>query len=147
LGLETVRTDSLVSLSRLVKGYKYQQMHWLGRRFNKADLPLFEPALVTYEGGAQTIVTPPVVELTGGKHILVQGNTRALQCLKQGISELRCVVVRRVGVALPAQQRIALRHVLVGGRTLSTKERYGQDIDKDFRQIEWATHHPEETLV
>jgi predicted acylesterase/phospholipase RssA len=147
VGLETVETHSLVSLSKIVKGYKFQQIHSLAERFRRADLPLFQPALAQYPGKGETIVTPPVAEFTGGRYILVQGNTRAVYCLKRGITNVRCIVLRNVGVPLPGKQRIELRHVLIGGRTLTTKDRYGQDIDRDYRQIEWATHHPDETLI
>ncbi len=102
---------------------------------------------VRYTDQLSTLVTPPVVEFSGGRFILVQGNTRALYCHRNGIDELRCVVVRDHKAPLPSTQRIELSDVLIGGRTISTVDRYGGDIDKDYRNIEWATHNPGETLL
>ena len=36
--------------------------------------------------------------------------------------------------------------MLIGDRTLTVHDRYGADIDRDYRQIELASHHPEVTL-
>jgi hypothetical protein len=147
MSMETVPIERLISLSKLVRGYKYQQISALYRLFSQSELQLFEPAQVSYGHGLETIVTPPVVEKSGDHFILVQGTTRALYCHKRGVSQIRCLVVNGPSAPLPAQLRVPLLRVLIGGRTLTTRDRYGQDIDKDYRRIEFATHHPKETLV
>lgn len=146
LSMETVPIDSMLSLTKLVRGYKFKQIGQLFDLFQTAKLKPFDTAEVNYGADLGTFVTPPVVEHTGGRHILIQGNTRALYCYKNAIPDMRCIVVRNPGAALPSSQRIELKDVLIGGRTISTADRYGRDLDKDYRNIEWATHHPEETL-
>lgn len=147
MAMETVPTKSLLALSKIVRGYKYQQISALYKLFCNSELQLFEPAHVTYGPGLQTIVTPPVVEKSGDHFILVQGTTRALYCHKRGVDQIRCLVVTGPSAPLPAQLRVPLARVLIGGRTLTTRDRYDQDIDRDYRRIEFATHHPNETLI
>src|SRR5262249_54928323 len=62
LQIETVPIQSLVSLSRIVKGFKYRQARFLCQDLTQAHLSLFDPAIVRYADGSETIVTPPVVE-------------------------------------------------------------------------------------
>lgn len=147
LSMETIPLDSIMLLSRFVRGFKFKQIQQLFDLFEREGLRYFEAAEVRYTDQLATLVTPPVVEYTGGRHILVQGNTRALYCHKSDIKEIRCVVVQDHSTPLPSNQRIELRDVLIGGRTISTADRYGGDIDKDYRNIEWATHIPDETLL
>ena len=129
--METVRLDSIVLMTRLVRGFKFKQIQTLFDLFKNANLAFFDAAEVRYAEGLSTFVTSPVVEYSGGRYILVQGNTRALYCYKNGIEELRCVVVRDHTTPLPSDQRISLKDVLIGDRTISTTDRYGGDIDKD----------------
>ena len=147
LSMETIPLGQLTALSKLVRGYKYQQIAALHKIFAAAEFHLFEPAQVNYGSGRRTIVTPPVVEQTGNQYILVQGTTRAVYTLRRGFSHIRCLVVNGPSAPLPGRLRVPLARVLIGGRTLSTRDRYEQDIDKDYRHIEQATHHPDETLT
>jgi predicted acylesterase/phospholipase RssA len=147
LSMETVQIDSMISLTKLVRGYKFKQIQQLFDLFHISQLDYFDPAEVCYSGDLTTYVTPPVVEYSGGRYILIQGNTRAVYCYRNGIREMRCIVVRNPGAPLPSNQRIEVRNVLIGGRTISTSDRYGGDLDRDYRSIEWATHRPEETLL
>jgi predicted acylesterase/phospholipase RssA len=147
MSMEKVQLCSMLSLTKLVRGYKFKQIEQFFDLFNRAGVKCFDAAEVRYNDELSTLVTPPVVEFTGGRYILVQGNTRALYCHRNGIEDLRCVVVSNHRAPLPSGQRIELKDVLIGGRTISTADRYGGDIDKDYRNIEWATHNPEETLL
>jgi predicted acylesterase/phospholipase RssA len=147
LSMETVALRSMLSLTKLVRGYKFKQIQQLFDLFNRAGINCFDTAEVRYTDQLSTFVTPPVVEFTGGRFILVQGNTRALYSYRNGIEDLRCIVVRDHRAPLPSNQRIELSAVLIGGRTVSTVDRYGGNIDRDYRNIEWATHNPEETLL
>ena len=147
VAMETLKIGEMISLTRLVRGYKYKQIRSLFELFGTAKLECFETAEVRYAPGLSTLITPPVLEYTGDCYVLVQGNTRAAFCYKNGIEEMRCCVVRGLVTPLPSDQRIELRNVLIGGRTLSVEDRYGSGIDKDYRAIEWATHPPKETLL
>lgn len=147
LSMQTIPLNSIVLMTRMVRGFKYKQIRQMFDLFSNAELTPFETAEIRYSDDLSTIVTPPVVERAGDRHILVQGNTRAVYCYKNGIDELRCVVVRDHATPLPSEQRIELKDVLIGDRTISTRERYGSEIDKDYRSIELATHRPENTLI
>jgi hypothetical protein len=146
LSMETVPLESIFLMTKYVRGYKYKQIAQLFNLFSKAALRRFESAEVQYGDGLGTIVTPPVVEFTGGRYFIVQGNTRALYCHKNDISGLRCVAVRNAGMPLPSNQQIPLKDVIIGGRNISTEDRFGGSIDSDYRGIEQATHIPEDTL-
>lgn len=146
LDVTNVPLKDIVSLSKVVKGFKYRQIAYLEKLFLDRGLRPFQLAVVRYANGMETIVTPPVVEATGTAHMLIQGNTRATYCHKNGIEEMECVVVRQVNVPLPSRQRIPVPHMLIGGRTLTVHDRYGGEIDRDYRHIEQASHHPEVTL-
>ncbi len=146
LSMETVPLESIFLMTKYVRGYKYKQIAQLFNLFSKAALRRFESAEVQYGDGLGTIVTPPVVEFTGGRYFIVQGNTRALYCHKNDISGLRCVAVRNAGMPLPSNQQIPLKDVIIGGRNISTEDRFGGSIDPDYRGIEQATHIPEDTL-
>jgi len=147
LEVNRVPVSTLVSLSKVVKGFKYQQIGYLRELFIRHGLSPFQLAVVRYASGSSTILTPAVAERSGGQPILIQGNTRATYCYKKGIDEIDCVIARDVSVPLPSNQRVPIRHMLIGDRTLSTHDRYGADIDRDYRQIEYASHHPDITLV
>jgi hypothetical protein len=147
LSMETIPLKSLVSMTRMVRGFKFKQIQQLFQLFTASGLRFFEAAVVQYAQGLSTIITPPVVEYSGGRYIVIQGNTRAVYSYRNGIDELRCVVVRDPSAPLPSDQRVELRDVLIGDRTVSTSERYGAEIDKDYRNIEFATHRPDETLT
>lgn len=145
--METVNVSDLLALGSLVREYKYQQIKSLHGMFKAADLVPFDVAVVKYPSGKETIVTPPVVEASGNSFYLIQGTTRAFFCVREGIEKIRCLVVRNPSAPLPSANHMPIREVLVGGRTLSTLERYGQPIDTDFRRIEFAVHFPSETLI
>jgi len=147
LDVNRVPVSTLVSLSKVVKGFKYQQIAYLRQLFIRHGLSPFQLAVVRYANGSNTILTPAVAEQSGGQPILLQGNTRATYCHKNGIDEIDCVIIRNVSVPLPSNQRVPVRNMLIGDRTLSTHDRYGADIDRDYRQIEFASHHPDITLV
>lgn len=147
LTMETVPLDKLDSLCQLVRGFKYHQVRMLYNEFIKAGIEPFECAAVEYSNGKRTIATPPVVEESGGRYILVQGTTRALFSYRLGVKSIRCLVVRNAAAALPVDKRIPLRDVLVAGKFVSTVDRYGSNIDKEYRRIEYATHIPNETLL
>ena len=146
LEVNKISLIDLISMSKVVKGFKYQQIGYLEKLFVRRGLRPFQLAVVRYADGTETIVTPAVVEAAGTRQVLIQGNTRATYCYKKRIEEIDCVMVRNVSVPLPSNQRIPVEHMLIGDRTLTVHDRYGADIDRDYRQIELASHHPEVTL-
>ena len=147
LEINRVRVNTLVSLSKVVKAYKYQQISYLHQLFVRHGLTPFQLATVEYAAAQSTILTPVVAELSGEQPILIQGNDRSAYCQRNGIEQIDCLLARNVSVALPSNQRVAVRHMLIGDRTLSTHDRFGADIDRDYRHIELASHYPSITLI
>jgi hypothetical protein len=107
--------------------------------YKRSGIPLFDSAAVTLNTGEKSIVTPPVVEESGGQFILVEGSTRATFCRDEGISNINCVVVRGVTDPLPSTP-VPLRQVRVVGRTLDTGQRYERFNYTHFRSIERSVH-------
>lgn len=147
LTLEPVFVKDIWLMTRMIRAFKFKQIDTLFQLFDRVQIKRFEAAAVSYGDQLSTLVTPPVVEVSGDRFILVQGNARAFYCLKNGIDILYCVVARNVTTPLPSDQQVALKEVLIGDRTIESSIRYGSDIDKDYRNIEWATHRPEQTLL
>lgn len=146
LRLRQVRVKDIISLSKVVKAFKYKQIGFLRRLFETAGMQPFQLACVKYSDGSTTIITPVVAEHSGGSLVLIQGNTRALYSCRASLEEIDCVVAENVPIPLPSMQRIAVGQMLIGDRTISTHERYGADIDRDYRQVEFAAHHPDITV-
>jgi len=138
--VENIPLDRLVSLTRLVREYKYKQIHHLIGLYSRHDIPLFAPAFVKFYDGKDSILTPPVVEESGGQFILIEGSTRAVYCRDSGVhGSVKCVVVRNVRDPLPSQT-IPFSQVRVVGRTLAAAERYDGFTYDNFRAIENTVH-------
>jgi predicted acylesterase/phospholipase RssA len=139
VSIENIEIERLVSLTRFVREYKYRQIGHLILLYRQLNIPLFETAAVGLRAGESSIVTPPVVEESGGKFILVEGSTRATFCRDGGLSQIKCVVVRGVTDPLPSTP-IPFKQVRVVGRTLAATQRYEHFNYEHFRSIERAVH-------
>lgn len=137
--IENTPIEKLVSLTHFVREYKYRQIRHLVELYKTLDIQLFDPAVVMLNTGEKSFVTPPVVEESGGQFILIEGSTRAKFCLDEGISEIKCVVVRGVRDPLPSTP-VPFERVRVLGRTLDPGQRYKGLNYADFRKIERSVH-------
>jgi hypothetical protein len=138
--LENIRTSSIVSLTPYAREKKYRQTPYLVRLYREKRIELFAPAYVDFGDGKISIVTPPVVEESGGRFVLIEGTNRAAYCRDKEIDTINCVVVRGVRDPLPARQRVDLRSLIVIGRTLKPVDRYEGFSHVDYRPVEKATH-------
>jgi len=137
LAIEDVEVSKVFLISRYVRAFRYKQIATLIEHYNDEELELFAPAKVTLSGGAESLVTPPVVEETGGKFVALEGNTRFLHCYNAGITQIKAVVVRGVKVELPGKP-VPLHQVRITARKHAPDERmigYNHDL---FRSIERA---------
>jgi hypothetical protein len=142
LTIENVPLTNMVSLTGFVREYKYKQIHHLINMYHRHDLRLFSPASVDLKDGKKSILTPPVVEESGGKFILIEGSTRATYCRDFGSpGEINCVVARNVKDLLPSEI-IPFQQVRIVGRTLDPEDRYKGFDYKYFRAIENSVHAP-----
>jgi hypothetical protein len=139
VSIENVSIERLVSLTRFVREYKYKQIRHLIQLYRNLGVPLFDPAAVLLNTGESSIVTPPVVEESGGEFILIEGSTRATFCRDEGITQFKCVVVRGVTDPLPSSP-VPFRQVRVVGRTLGAEQRYEHFNYAHFRSIERGVH-------
>jgi hypothetical protein len=146
LAVESIALTNLFALSKLVRGYKYNQVRVLSQLYRDNRLGTYECAIADY-GNSSTIATPPVVEEAGDRLVLIQGTTRCLHLLRSGAENVTCIVARGQTSPLPGPMRVKLKDVLIAGRAVSTEDRYAKSIDQEFRPIELATHYPSETLV
>lgn len=139
VNIERIPIEKLFSLTSFVREYKYRQIRYLIELYNTLGISLFDPAAVILNTGEKSIVTPPVVEESGGQFILVEGSTRATFCRDERISEITCVVVRGVGDPLPSTP-VPFERVRVVGRTLDPEKRYKGFNYRHFRSIERSVH-------
>ena len=139
VSIENIQIDRLVSLTSFVREYKYRQIRHLIQLYRRLGISLFDPAAVTLTAGATSIVTPPVVEESGGQFILIEGSTRATFCRDEGLSHIKCVVVRGVHDPLPGTP-VSFNRVRVVGRTLGPEQRYENFNYSNFRSIERSVH-------
>jgi predicted acylesterase/phospholipase RssA len=142
--IEHIPVKELVATSRFTREYKYNQIRSLVDLYHRFGLQLFEPAVVDFGDNQSSIITPPVVEFTGGKYILIEGSTRATFCRDTGISSFACLVVRGVIDPLPSQT-LDFSKVRVTGRLLETSKRYEKFDYSHFRHVE-RTMHPLDSL-
>jgi len=143
LSLGTIPIDSMVFLTRYVRDYKYRQIHYLLKLYYENFLGCFEPAVVDFGEGHRSIVTPPVVEESSGKYVVIEGSSRAVYCRDNKIDKIMCIVAKGIQDPLPSKQRIDLGLVDITKRTLEPDSRYGGLDLKNFRKIELCVHPPD----
>jgi hypothetical protein len=71
--------------------------------FIKNGIELFHPQKVRFTDGNDSIVTPPILERSGEKYIVIEGLTRTYYCLKNGLPQMRAVIVEDVQALLPGK--------------------------------------------
>jgi len=86
-------------------------------------------------------VTPPVVEETNSRIVALEGNTRLLFCLNNGISKIKAVVVRGVKAELPGKP-VPLKQVRIttikhppGERMIGFNRGLFRDIERAVRPL------------
>lgn len=102
LSIEEVAVDDLMMVVRYVREFKYRQIDRFVSVLESLGYELFAPLGVRLENGSVSVVGPPVVEESGGKFAIIEGNTRLTHCRIAGRQKVRCVVVRGVRQELPS---------------------------------------------
>jgi predicted acylesterase/phospholipase RssA len=142
LQVEEIDVSKVCLISRYVRAFRYQQIGSLIEEYRRAKLKLFEPAQIPLLGGDFSIVTPPVVEQSDGVFIALEGNTRFLHCLNNGIQNVYGVVIRGVRAELPGkptplkQVRITSRKHLPEERIVGFNHGLFRDIERAVRPLE-----------
>ncbi|WP_158262572.1 MULTISPECIES: patatin-like phospholipase family protein [Pirellulaceae] len=114
-----------------IREYKYRQIVSLANLYDTYSLDLFGPVQVEI-GEFASLVTPPVVEASSEKSIVIQGNTRAAYCHLNSIRELNCIVVDGVSAPLPVTP-VEIRRMRVVTQRQRPELNYGL-----FRKVERA---------
>jgi predicted acylesterase/phospholipase RssA len=139
LTVEEVEVERVLSLTRLIRAYKYRQVIRLAELFRERRIPLFGPAAATLADGTGSILAPPVVEVSGDRYVGIEGNTRTYYCSRNGIRTLTAVVVRGVQDPPPGRGVELARVSLVNG-DLEPEDRMPGFEYSNFRRIEGAVH-------
>jgi hypothetical protein len=137
LQVEEIDVSKVCLISRYVRAFRYQQIGSLIEAYHQANLKLFEPAQIPLLGGDFSIVTPPVVEQSDREFVAIEGNTRFLHCLNNGIQKVYGVVVRGVRAELPGRPT-PLKQVRITSRKHPPEERIVGFNHRLFREIERA---------
>jgi len=134
---EEIPVENVELITRYVRSYKYRQIAYLAEAYEVAGIPFFATAAVLSGSDQISIVTPPVLEKYGNHLVAIEGNTRVLYCLRNGISRLNCFIVQGVKEPLPGRP-VDPRRVVLSTQRMQPKERMeGFNYDR-FRSIEGA---------
>src|ERR1035438_4749929 len=120
IGMETIAISNIRLISRYVRAFRYRQIGTLVEAYGQSNLELFQPARIALAAGEFSIVTPPVFEAVDDQYVALEGNTRSLYCLNNGIATIKALVVRGTNEALPGIP-VPLRQVRI------TSSRYRPD--------------------
>jgi predicted acylesterase/phospholipase RssA len=136
---EIALNEDLYAVQTHIKEFKYLQIDWLVRDFKARGIELFLAQEVVLDGGNTTIVTPPVVEISGARKIILEGHTRAFHCLREGRRSFVAVIVDNVEAPPPTKpQRFA--DLTIASRTLGLQAQF-EDLEPNlWRQIEPCMH-------
>ena len=141
LAIEEVEIAKVFLISRYVRAFRYKQIQSLLAHYRAQGLELFAPAQVPLYGGGFSFVTPPVVEETNSRIVALEGNTRLLFCLNNGISKIKAVVVRGVKAELPGKP-VPLKQVRIttikhppGERMIGFNRGLFRDIERAVRPL------------
>jgi len=137
LSLERVEVKKILLISRFVRAFRYQQISTIVEAYREKKLPLFSPMAVQLADGTSSIITPPVLEVLADGYVALEGNTRSLYCVNNGIEFIDTIVVRGVTEALPGRA-VPLKQVRITSYKRRPEERI-DGLDRDlFRDIERA---------
>lgn len=135
--VEEVPVRNIQLISRYVRAFRYRQIGTLIEAYGRKDLRLFQPAQIPLPGGIASPVTPPVFEIADDQYVALEGNTRSLYCMNNGIQTIEAVVVRGASEALPGIP-VPLRQVRITSSRYRPDERIKGFNRELFRDIERA---------
>jgi predicted acylesterase/phospholipase RssA len=137
LRMEPVEVRKVLLISRFVRAFRYHQIATLVDAFNEHSRPLFSATSIQLRNGGVSIITPPVLEVVDDHYVAIEGNTRSLFSLNNGIESFEAIVVRGVQEELPGRP-LPLNQVRITSRKRRPEERIS-GLDRDlFRDIERA---------
>ncbi len=147
LSFQMVQLDDILFLNPYIRALKYKQIQSLFELYGN-EIAQFGAATLTFPGGKESVIGPPLVEEHNGKLYLIEGNTRCVYAYRHGIKKLRMVVARGVNKPLPCNsaETYKISEVLISDKKLKGETRYENFDYKLFRHIE-ASLRPYETYM
>lgn len=130
---EDVEVSSVLFMTKYVLGYKYRPMEELIKSYEK--YPIYGAAAFEFADSKLSLIGPPVVEVWNDKYIIINGNTRFLYAYNNGISHLRCVVVKGVTTELITGDRFTPSEVIISDKTLHSSSRYSNWTQEKYREL------------
>lgn len=142
--LEYVDVSNIISLTRYVKSYKYNQIKNIFELYrNERDLDLFDGIAIRFEDDCLMPITPPVFEKQGDSYILIEGNSRVTYCIKElKALKIKAIVVHGVKNPLPSSGRYKVNQMLISDTNKVGENRYQNFALGDYRWIEKAVRTP-----
>ncbi|HHQ4508949.1 hypothetical protein ACQ2HG_16300 [Aeromonas hydrophila] len=142
--LEYVDVSNIISLTRYVKSYKYNQIKTIFELYrNERDLDLFDGIAIRFEDDCLMPITPPVFEKQGDSYILIEGNSRVTYCIKElKALKIKAIVVHGVKNPLPSSGRYKVNQMLISDTNKVGENRYQNFALGDYRWIEKAVRTP-----
>ena len=137
INIEEIEVSRILLISRFVRAFRYKQIGSLINHYSERNLALFEPAWISLANREHSIVTPPVVEVSGEQFVALEGNTRFLYCFNNRIDRVQAVVVRGTRAELPGRP-VQLHDVRITSRKRPPQERITAFDHNLFREIERA---------
>ena len=139
LEFKTIDLKDILFMNPYIRALKYKQIQMMFDLYGDR-ITRFGAATLTFPGGKESVVGPPLVEERNGKYYLIEGNTRCVYAYRHGITKLNMVVAHDVQQQLPCEpsQTYTIQQVLISDRKIKGIDRY-KDFDYNlFRHIEQA---------
>ncbi|HMP06608.1 MAG TPA: hypothetical protein PJ982_09680 [Lacipirellulaceae bacterium] len=128
--------------------YRHSQVNilWETLRSQITDFECYEPAAILLLGGRSSILTPPIVEPSEGRLVVLNGNHRVHRLREfDGNARVWCYVVTGVGQPLPGDPvEFDDIEIEVSAPRLRRVRNWTYDL---MRHIERSVHPPEEVFV
>jgi hypothetical protein len=147
--LELLKIDisKVRTITKFVTGYKYTQVNKLYELFDSSSLDYFYPAKISYGGGKETYITPPVLEKHGDLFLALEGITRFTYAYNNKIGELYCIVATGVKSPLPSSGIFELKEMVISDEEIEGSRRYENFNYQNFRSIEKSIRNPSTELI
>jgi len=133
--------SSLFGTQTHIKEFKYLQTSDLIEEFSRQDVEWFSPQEVHLLDGMSTIITPPIVEMSGSEsHLtIIEGHARAYHCWRLGRRSFMAVIADKVDAHMPTVPS-PFSSITVASRTLRRNIQF-KDLDSRlWRPVEKCMH-------
>jgi predicted acylesterase/phospholipase RssA len=147
ISIQELNAKDLTYLNNYIRAYKYRQIETLFHYFKKSGIDFFDSSKLVLKDEKYTLFTPPVIEKIGDKLFVLEGNTRLVYAYRNGITNIKCIVVNGVTDELPSDGRYNVKEVMLSDKEIIGEERYDNFNYSAFRKIESSVRNPATSLL